>query len=203
MGRLTFHPVTSAEWKDLVALFGPRGACGGCWCMWWRLTRKQFDAGKAAGNRRALKKLIDAGTVPGILAYEAQGTPGRPQPVGWCAVAPRVDFSGLERSRVLARVDDAPVWSIVCFFVAKNARRRGITVRLIRAAASWARKNGARILEAYPVSPGPHGMPDAWAYTGLEQAFARAGFTEAARRSPRRAVWRLQLRGSPAPRVSV
>jgi GNAT superfamily N-acetyltransferase len=195
MARLTFRPVTSAEWRDLVALFGPRGACAGCWCMWWRLTRKQFEAGKGGANRRALKKLIDEDTVPGILACDGE------RPVGWCSVAPRVDFPALERSRVLARVDDAPVWSIVCFFVAKDVRRSGVTGKLIQAAVSYARKKGARIVEAYPVSPGPNGMPDVWAYTGLESAFARAGFTEAARRSPRRAVWRFTVsRGRPAAR---
>ncbi len=187
MARLSFRPVTAAEWKDLVALFGPRGACGGCWCMWWRLTRKQFEAGKGAANRRALKRLVDDGTVPGILAYDGD------RPVGWCSVAPREDFSALERSRVLARVDDAPVWSIVCFFVAKDARRHGLTKKLIRAAVSYARGKGARIVEGYPVTPGPKGIPDVWAYTGLESAFAGAGFTEAARRSPRRAVWRITV----------
>lgn len=185
MARITFRPVTAAEWKDLVALFGANGACGGCWCMWWRLTRSRFDQQKGAGNRRALKKLVDTGTVPGILAYDGE------RPVGWCSVGPREGFAALDRSRVLARVDEHPVWSIVCFFVAKDCRKRGITARLIRAAVSYARSNGAKIVEGYPVSPGPNGMPDAWAYTGFESAFARAGFAEAARRSPRRAVWRL------------
>lgn len=187
MARLSFRPVTGAEWEDLVALFGPRGACAGCWCMWWRLTRKEFEQGKKGANRRALKRLVDDGTLPGILAYDGD------RPVGWCSVGPRADYPALERSRVLARVDDAPVWSIVCFFVARDARRRGLTHRLITAAVSHARKKGARIVEAYPVAPGPNGMPDVWAWTGLESAFVRAGFREAARRSPRRAVWRLTL----------
>ena len=185
MARLSFRPVSSAQWKDLVSLFGPRGACGGCWCMWWRLPRSRFNTGKAGGNRRALKRLVDAGRVPGILAYDGEN------PVGWCSVAPRDDFPALDRSRILARLDDEPVWSIVCFFVAKEARRRGLTAGLIKAAVGYARKNGARVVEAYPVAPARGGMPDAWAYTGFESVFARAGFTEAARRSPRRAVWRL------------
>jgi GNAT superfamily N-acetyltransferase len=108
-------------------------------------------------------------------------------------VAPRDDFPALARSRVLARVDDEPVWSIVCFFVTKGARRRGLTGKLVKAAVSYARRNGARIVEAYPIAPSEGGMPDAWAYTGFEQVFAKAGFTEAARRSPRRAVWRLRV----------
>lgn len=187
MGKLTFRPVSSAEWRDLVSLFGARGACGGCWCMWWRLPRSEFNARKGEGNRRALKKLVDAGTVPGIIAYDGE------RPVGWCSVAPREDFPALARSRVLARVDDEPVWSIVCFFVAKDFRRRGLTGRLVKAAARHARANGARIVEAYPIASAESGMPDAWAYTGFESVFAKAGFTEAARRSPRRAVWRLRV----------
>jgi len=195
MARLVFKPVTSSEWDDLAALFGANGACGGCWCMWWRLARKQYNAQRGAANRRALKRLVDAGAVPGILAYE--GT----RAVGWCSVAPRGEFPALARSRLLARVDEADAWSIVCFFIAKDCRRRGLTGKLIRAAVEYARRNGATIVEGYPVSAGPDGMPDAWAYTGLESAFAREGFTEAARRSPRRAVWRLTVsRGRKAAR---
>jgi GNAT superfamily N-acetyltransferase len=185
MARLSFRPVTAAEWKDLAVLFGANGACGGCWCMWWRLTQSRFNGQKGAGNRRALKRLVDAGDVPGILAYDGD------RPVGWCSVGPRDGFPALDRSRVLGRVDAQQAWSIVCFFVAKDCRKRGITEKLIKAAVSHARRKGAAIIEAYPVSPGANGMPDAWAYTGFESAFTRAGFTEAVRRSPRRAVWRL------------
>jgi GNAT superfamily N-acetyltransferase len=187
MPRLAFRPVTPAQWNDLESLFGPRGACGGCWCMWWRLPRSRFNSGKGEGNRKSLKRLVSAGTVPGILAYDGQ------KPVGWCSVGPRDEFPVLDRSRVLARVDDQQVWSIVCFFVAKDRRRAGMTGALIAAAVSWARKNGARIVEAYPVEPTGRGMPDAFAYTGLVSAFTAKGFVEAARRSPHRAVYRLRL----------
>jgi GNAT superfamily N-acetyltransferase len=189
MSRITIKPVTSAEWKDLTKLFGPRGACSNCWCMWWRLPRSRFNAGRSGANRRALKSLIDGGTVPGVLAYDGD------RAVGWCAIAPREQYASLERSRVLARIDLQPVWSIVCFFVARDYRRQGLTVKLIKAAVSHAKKNGARIVEGYPSDSPEGGMPDAFVYTGLASAFARAGFTEAARRSPRRAVWRLATGG--------
>jgi GNAT superfamily N-acetyltransferase len=192
MPRLTFRPATSENWKDLTTLFGPRGACAGCWCMWWRLPRSRFDAGKSGGNRRALKKLVDAGTVPGILAYEGV------RPVGWCSVAPRDEFAGLERSRVLARVDESAVWSIVCFFIARDKRHTGVTRKLIDEAVRYAKKKGARIVEAYPIEPGAGGTADAFAYTGIASTFRAAGFAEAARRSPRRAVYRRFVHGHKA-----
>jgi GNAT superfamily N-acetyltransferase len=187
MGRITWKPATAAEWRDLVELFGPRGACGGCWCMWWRLSRRDFARLKGDGTRRALKRLVDRGTVPGILMYDG----GRP--VGWCCVGPREDFSLLERSRVLARVDDEPVWSIVCFFVDRDHRRRGLTRRLIAAAVVHARNRGARIVEAYPTDAGAD-QPDAFVYTGLVSAFTANGFVEAARRSKRRPILRRRIR---------
>lgn len=158
--------------------------------MWWRLQRSVYNAGRGEGNRRAMKKLVDRGTVPGIVAYEGD------RPVGWCSVAPREDFPALERSRVLARVDDLPVWSIVCFFVARDMRRKGMTSDLIAAAVRYARKHGARIVEAYPVEPGTAGTADAFAFTGLASVFQKAGFVEAARRSTKRAVYRHNLTGS-------
>jgi GNAT superfamily N-acetyltransferase len=191
MGRITWKPVTAAEWNDLVELFGPRGACGGCWCMWWRLARRDFARLKGDGTRRALKRLVDRGPAPGILAYDGD------RPVGWCCVGPREDFPLLERSRMLARVDDEPVWSIVCFFVTRDHRRRGLTRRLIAAAVAHARSRGARIVEAYPVDAGAD-KPDAFVYTGLVSAFTANGFFEAARRSKRRPILRRRIRRRPA-----
>jgi GNAT superfamily N-acetyltransferase len=181
---LEYHPLTPERWKDLETLFGARGACGGCWCMWWRLARSEFNRGKGAANRRAMKRIVDSGEIPGILAYAGD------EPVAWCAVAPRERFGGLARSRILARVDERPVWSIVCFFVAKPWRRRGVTSRLIEAAAKYARKQGARLVEGYPVAPRKGEMPDAFAYTGLPSAFEQAGFREVLRRSPTRPIMR-------------
>jgi len=186
--RLEFHPLSPDRWSDLEALFGPRGACGGCWCMSWLLTQKVFAQQKGDGNRRAFRALVSAGSEPGIIAY-AEG-----QPVGWCAIGPRERYLRLERSRTLARVDGQPVWSIVCFFVAKAFRRSGISVALIRAAAEFAASRGAKIVEGYPVEPYAAAMPAAFAWTGTVSAFRKAGFVEVARRSRTRPVMRLALR---------
>jgi predicted GNAT family acetyltransferase len=139
LSDLKFQPVTAKRWKDLVSLFGERGACGGCWCMWWRLSRSQFNKQKGEGNKKTLKKIVDAGEIPGILAY----TEG--EPIGWCSVAPRETFSTLERSRILKRVDEKPVWSVVCFFIAKPFRQKGVTVKLLKSAIEYAKKHGAKI----------------------------------------------------------
>jgi len=183
-----FHPLTADRFDDFETLFGERGACGGCWCMWWRLDRKTFDAGKGAKNRRAMKKVVDSGEVPGILVYRSG------VPIGWCALAPRERYPRLARSRVLAPVDERPVWSVVCFFVAKPWRRRGITRALLEAAVAWAGEHGARIVEGYPVVARRGAMPDAFAYTGLPGAFEKAGFREVARRSPSRPIVRREIR---------
>jgi GNAT superfamily N-acetyltransferase len=182
--RLAFRPLTPARWPDLEKLFGPRGACGGCWCMWWRLGGSEFTRHKGAGNKRSFKRIVDAGREPGILAYS------RHEPIGWCALAPREDYSRLERSRPLARVDDQPVWSVTCLFVAKAYRRQGVSVALLRAAVARAAHRGARIVEGYPfeLTRGP--LPDPFVWTGLASAYRRAGFEEVARRSRTRPIMR-------------
>jgi GNAT superfamily N-acetyltransferase len=182
--QVEFHPVSADRWRDLEALFGPRGACAGCWCMWWRLARSQFNAQKGEGNKHALNGLIEAGEIPGLLAY----TDG--QPVGWCAVAPRERYPVLERSRILKRVDDEPVWSVVCFFVRKSFRGKGLTTALLKAAVAYAARQGARIVEGYPVESKTSRMPDVFAYTGLASAFRQAGFAEVLRRSETRPIMR-------------
>ncbi|MBI4364872.1 MAG: GNAT family N-acetyltransferase [Candidatus Latescibacteria bacterium] len=187
--RLEVHPLTPSRWRDLARLFGERGACGGCWCMWWRLTGGGFSRGKGAGNRAAFRRIVGKGPPPGLLAY-VDGAP-----VGWCALAPRADYPRLEHSRVLKPIDDRPVWSVTCFFVARPHRGAGVTVRLLRAAADHARKHGARILEGYPTDTHGRRSADVWVYTGLLPAFEKAGFREAARRSRSRPIMRRRLSG--------
>jgi GNAT superfamily N-acetyltransferase len=191
-GSWEFHRLTPERWADFEELFGKHGAAGGCWCMWWRLTGKEFDAQKGEGNRMAMKAIVDAGRVPGILAYH-EG-----HPVGWCSVAPREEFPRLERSlrlaqgqaRILKPVDDEPVWSVVCFFIVKSYRRRGVAGRLLKAALDYVRESGGRVVEGYPVEPEKSGIPDLFAYHGLASMFRRAGFKELARRSETRPIMR-------------
>jgi GNAT superfamily N-acetyltransferase len=179
-------PLTPGRWRDLAALFGERGACGGCWCMFWRLPRAVFHRQKGRGNRDAFRKVVKRGDPPGLIAYD--GT----TPIGWCAIAPRDEYPALARSRILKPVDERPVWSVACLFIAKPYRRRGVSVRLLKAASAHVRRRGGRIVEGYPVEP-PGRMADAFVWTGLASAFRRAGFREVARRSKTRPIMRRDL----------
>jgi len=182
------HPLTADRWPDLEKLFGERGACGGCWCMLWRLKRSQYEAQKGEKNRRALRKIVQSGQVPGLLAY-ADG-----QPVGWCALAPREVYPALERSRILKPIDDQRVWSIACLFVARPYRRKGVSIQLIKAAVKQVAASGGRIVEGYPQDPRKNPMPDVFAHTGIVGAFREAGFIEQRRRSPTRPIMRYEVR---------
>ena len=184
---LRFQSLTYERWKDVESLFGDRGACAGCWCMYWRQTAKEFDEKKGAGNRVALKRLVKGKAQTGIIAYDKK------TPVGWVAFAPREEFKRLETSRVLKVVDEKPVWSVVCFFINKDYRRKGLTVELLKEAGKHAKKNGAKILEGYPVDPRTKNYAPVFAYTGLASAFKKAGFSEVARRSETRPIMRKML----------
>jgi GNAT superfamily N-acetyltransferase len=182
---LNFHPLTPERWANFEALFGPHGAYCGCWCMWFRLRQAEFEAGQGEGNRQAMMAIVEAGQPTGILAYVEN------QAVGWCALAPRQDYSRLARSRNLAPVDDKPVWSIVCFYVKKGYRRQGVTVALLKEAIEYIRRQGATILEGYPVDK--DSTPDPYAYHGLLSAFRKTGFVEVMRRAPNRPIMRYSL----------
>jgi GNAT superfamily N-acetyltransferase len=182
-----FYPVTKEQWNDFEELFGERGACGGCWCMWWRLKRSTFEQQKGKANREAMKKLIESGEIPGILAYQDRS------PVGWCSVAPREKFSSLQRSRILAPLDDKPVWSVVCFFIAKPYQDHGLSLKLLQAAVDFVKKSGGTVIEGYPVEPKKDRMPKVFAWTGFASTFKKAGFVEEARRSATRPIMRYYL----------
>lgn len=183
-----FEPADSSHWNDLEELFGERGACGGCWCMFWRLPRKQFEASKGAKNRQMLKRIVTKGRPPGVLAYLGD------EVVGWCAVAPRAEYVALETSRILKPVDDSPVWSISCLFVKKRFRRKGISAKLLRAAVKFASEHGATMVEGYPTEPASSAMPDPFLWHGIASSFIAAGFKEVVRRSATRPIMRFQIR---------
>jgi len=187
--NLNFHPLTPERWDDFVKLFGERGACGGCWCMWWRLKRSDFEKQKGGINKEAMKKIVLSGKIPGLLAYNGD------EPVGWCSSGPREDFSALERSRVLKRVDDEPVWSVVCFFIAKPYRKMNLSLELLKASVEYAREKGAGIVEGYPIEPRKDKYPDAFAYTGFLSIFKDTGFVEVERRSETRPIMRYYIGG--------
>jgi len=183
---LSFQPLTSNLFADFERLFGPRGACGGCWCMFWKLRGKAFEESTGEPARQMQKNIVDSGVVPGLLAY-MDG-----EPVGWIAVEPRSEYPKLTHSRILMPVDDANVWSVTCFFVVKQIRRQGLTVELLKAAVDYVREQGGKILEGYPVDA-KKDMPAPFVYTGTAAAFQSAGFIEVARRSETRPIMRYSI----------
>jgi GNAT superfamily N-acetyltransferase len=201
---LAIEPVTADRWSELAEFFGRAGAYSGCWCTWWRVTSSEFTAGcrdGAVGNRDRMARLTAEGEVPGLLAFDD----GRP--VGWVSLGPRPGFGRVLRSPVLRPErggqlngvpdpdddpDDPDVWSVVCFWVPRAERGRGVATALLDGAVRRATGAGARTLEAYPVA-GEGRQAAAQIYTGTLGMFSRAGFTEVRRRRPARPVVRRRL----------
>jgi GNAT superfamily N-acetyltransferase len=187
ISKLTFYPLTKDRWKDFELLFGEKGACGGCWCMSWRLKKAQFDEQKGVANKKAMKKIIYGNETPGVLAYYEE------KPIAWCSAAPREKFIRLENSKVLKRIDEKPVWSISCIFIIKEFRRRGISKHLLKAVIKFCEFKGAKIVEAYPQEPYGPNFPAAFAWTGIPSSFENAGFKVAERRSKMRPIMRYYI----------
>jgi GNAT superfamily N-acetyltransferase len=187
--RFVVRPLDSHTWPDLEDLFGlPGGSIvRGCWCMFYRRSGKSAGAAGSADNRAQLQALADEGRVPGLVGYLGD------QPVGWISLGPRADYLKLQRSRVMKPVDDAEVWSIVCTYVAKAYRGQGLQHRLLAGAIDYARDNGVRLLEAYPVDKAERSHDD-FMFFGSRSLYEHAGFTEVVRRSPTRIVMRRRLR---------
>lgn len=169
MTEFAFHPITAARWVDLAAFFEQHSNPNYCWCMRWRLKSTEFGQLRAAERRSRLESLVQEKTPIGVLAYHAGA------PVGWCSVAPRETYTALERSRTLKRIDDQPVWSVVCFFVDRNFRGQGLATKLLRAAVDYALSQGATIVEGYPVEP-----RQSYRFMGAPGIFEEVGFREAA-----------------------
>jgi GNAT superfamily N-acetyltransferase len=186
------RPLTADNWSGLEAIFQAKGCsvARGCWCMYYRERGKQeIPAGLtlAQFRKRTLRKLASADPPAGLLAYRGK------TPVGWVSLGPREDFLKLQGSPVMKPVDDQPVWSIICFVVPGEYRRQGIAQALLAAAIAFARKRGARLLEAYPIDKKNERCDPQWLWFGVKSMYDQAGFVEVARRKPQRPIVRLAL----------
>lgn len=185
--EIDIRPLTAETWPDFETLMGPKGGYGGCWCMLWRKTKAEHDRDSGDANKADIKTLAESDLPPGLIA-RIDG-----EPAGWISVAPRAAFKRLESSRVLKPVDDAPVWSVSCFLIAKAHRRKGVALALLEAACDFVRERGGIALEGYPIAPNKTPYAAAYAWTGFAEIFQRAGFTEVARRSETRPIMRKRL----------
>lgn len=149
--------------------------------------RRSGKAASSETNKQQLSDLAATGTAPGLIGYLGG------EPVGWISLGPRQDYEKLKRSPIMKPVDDADVWSIVCTYVARSQRGKGLQHKLLAAAISYARQQGVRLLEAYPIDKLERSQDD-FMYFGSRELYARAGFKEVVRRSPTRVVMRRTLR---------
>ena len=188
MERVEIEPVTAATWPLFAELFERHGILRGCWCMYFRVTSRQFEGDWGDGNRRGMQQLVhQEGRVPGLLAVAEQ------RAVGWVSVAPKEEFGRLQRSPVAKTDDGVQLWSVVCFYVEREWRGSGLQRRLLEAACQLAAAQGAEWVEAYPVDTGDHKAAAAELYYGVLSTFLDAGFTEVERRSPRRLIVRKRV----------
>ncbi|MGD8620437.1 MAG: GNAT family N-acetyltransferase [Anaerolineales bacterium] len=187
--KLTYQALTSRNWDDFEALFGSRGAYGGCWCMWWRKTRREFERDQGQANKEHMRSIVERGVKPGILVYHDQ------TPIGWCSIAPRKDFASLERSPVLKRLDDEPVWSLVCIFIDGGWRGLGAAVEVVSLAVAYAFNNGAEIVEAYPTVTNGQKRAPVSIFMGTPHVFDQAGFVVCKQASKSKLIMRCSRSG--------
>jgi GNAT superfamily N-acetyltransferase len=182
--RLTIRPLTLDLWPALEDLFGKKGACNGCWCMYWRIGAA-YRKRPSDQNKSAFREVVKRGPPPGLIAFDGDLA------VGWCQLTPRDALPWLDRGWRLKRVDAVPVWSLSCFYVRIGYRRKGVTKALVEAALKAAKRAKAPALEAYPLDAST--TPSA-SSTGYASSFARAGFKTVACHVPPRPIMRHDLK---------
>jgi GNAT superfamily N-acetyltransferase len=184
--------LTAETWPALEKLFGPNGADGGCWCMFFRLPGPEWKRDMYEPNRKSLRALAGSGEPVGLLAFAGD------DPVGWVAVAPRPGYRRLERSPVARPVDPSEdlsdVWSVTCFFIHRTGRRAGVSRLLLDHAVRYAFDRGARVVEGYPVDTKGERKSSSELYHGTLSLFVDAGFEVIEGRGVRRALVRREFR---------
>lgn len=180
MDEIVFREVDRETWPAFVGLFESRGGPKSCWCMVWRSTAAEAKQPDGANRRAAIQSRVDAGTPIGILGY------CRGSAMAWCSIAPRSTYrplGGLEAATA------ETVWSLTCFFIKREFRGQGLVEEVLRAAIGYAARNGATVVEAYPVDADS----PSYRFMGFVEIFRKAGFQEVGRAGLRRHVMRLPI----------
>lgn len=189
---LDILPLTAERWPLLEDLFGPKGAHGGCWCMYFRQPRAEWKSRTNEGNKGEFRERVESGPPPGLIAIDND------KPVGWMQIGPRPDvpkWSSPRRASAPMSLDDADaecVWAISCFYIRVGHRRAGLMHKLVEAGIGFARQNGARVIEACPIDKS-RGVGVGDLYVGSTQVFEKAGFKKLAERRAGRPLMRLVL----------
>jgi GNAT superfamily N-acetyltransferase len=181
--ELVVRELTADLWPALEDHFATNGPVGRCWCMYWRIGSK-YRCRSPDANKEAFRIVVSDGPPPGLLALDDE------KAVGWCQLTPRDALPTLDHTWRLRRVDDAPVWSISCFYIRKGYRRQGVTSVLITAALETARRSGAVAVEAYPLDAE---LTPSTSHTGFASTFERAGFATVARHVSSRPIMRYEF----------
>jgi GNAT superfamily N-acetyltransferase len=170
MNAISVFPLNMGRWQDLEVLFGPRGACGGCWCMNYRCLKKDFESGKGEINQKRLQEKVEKGIPTGLLAYESG------IPVAWISIAPKSEFPRMQKSRIMQTNFDGEVWCITCVLVGAEYRSMGLSETLVKAAVDFAFNYGADCVEAFPTVTGGKKLPPPFIWKGLPAMYLRNGF---------------------------
>ena len=186
------QPLTPDLWPAFEDLFGKQGACYGCWCTYFRLPPAARKANDSQQKKAIIRKRIEAGPPPGLLAFDDG------QAVGWMQIGPRADVPEWNNAgRGSAPVEpghasDPAVWAISCFFLRKKARGTGLTHRLVEAGLAFARENEARFVEACPINHSKS-SDSVGLFVGSTRVFEKAGFSRLAERKAGRPLMRYVL----------
>jgi GNAT superfamily N-acetyltransferase len=182
-------PATADRWTDVVTILGGNGDKG-CWCQAPRGVARSNGMDEPGTRRERLRAQLDAEPPPGMLAYVDGDV------AGWLGFGPRPSLPRLQRSRTIPKIDDRPVWSILCFNIRAGYRRRGVATALLDGVIDYARRAGAPGLEAYPIDPEGTRVDTGFGYVGLTPWFERRGFrrvVETGGHSDRRVRWLMRL----------
>jgi GNAT superfamily N-acetyltransferase len=203
MSDMEIRSLKTTDWSNIEALFGDNGACGGCWCMTWRLPRggKLYEENKGSPNRRRFRQLVEEGNAHGLLAFD-EG-----KAIGWCSVGPKSEFPKLENSRVLKVPPIGNDWAVLCFYIQRKYRGQQVATRLLSEAVNYARLNDATILDGFPARHAKGTLlPATFAWTGVPEIFEACGFQHVPRKGNTRdnewlprAMSRMQFRQTSQP----
>jgi GNAT superfamily N-acetyltransferase len=183
---IVVQPVSESLFEDVQTIFGPRGQAARCQCQRYRMGWTAWNSDNVQGRRELLRDQVIEGH--GLVAHLDA------QPVGWCSIAPRSDYSYLRQPTWKGRnedKDDATIWAVTCFVTRAGFRHQGVSRALVDGTIELARDRGARAVEAYPMKPAP-GKEVSWGemHVGAFSAFLAAGFRIVHTPSLRRAIVR-------------
>ncbi|MFC7625819.1 GNAT family N-acetyltransferase [Microlunatus sp. GCM10028923] len=170
-GNLTVRGLDGSTWDAFAELVERNGGVmGGCWCQ---NNHRQPGLATPEDKRAAKEERVRTGRAHAALVLDSDGLAQ-----GWAQYGSPAELPGLTHRRAYAQDPPPPAdWRIICIFVDKRHRKRGVARAALGGALDLIAAAGGGRIEAVSQTTAGRKAPSGFLFSATVELFEEYGFT--------------------------